>query len=170
MDTGQAVDSKFPKTQIGRQLETATRLILSNAELPVIKVSHGGFDTHANQRNVHDRLLKQLADAMSTFRTAMVQPKKWDQVLVITYLEFGRRPAENGSCGTDHGTAAPHLAIGGKVNGGIYGQQPSISDLSNGDSKFSVDFRSLYTTIAQRWWNLNTNFMEVGPFPSMDFI
>ena len=160
----------FPKTMIGRHLQTAARLIAGDASIPVIKVSHGGFDTHANQRNLHDRLLQQLADAMMAFRNAMQQAGRWEQVLVMTYSEFGRRPAENGSRGTDHGTAAPHFVMGGKVRGGLYGRQPSLQDLDKGDLKFNVDYRSLYTTIGRRWWGLKAEFLDGKPYPVLDFI
>jgi uncharacterized protein (DUF1501 family) len=160
----------FPQTMIGRHLQTAARLISGGAAIPVIKVSHGGFDTHAKQRNLHDRLLEQLAEAMSAFRRAMQQIGCWEQVLVMTYSEFGRRPAENGSRGTDHGTAAPHFAMGGKVKGGLYGRQPSLQELENDDLRFSVDYRSLYATVGRRWWGLNKEFLDGGPYPQIDFI
>ena len=163
-------DVVFPKAIIGRHLQTAALLIAGGAAIPVIKVSHGGFDTHANQRNLHERLLEQLAEAMSAFRRAMQQMGLWEQVLMMTYSEFGRRPAENGSRGTDHGTAAPHLVMGGKVKGGLYGRQPSLRELENGDLKFSVDYRSLYATVGRRWWKLNHEFLDGGPYPQLDFI
>lgn len=160
----------FPQTMIGRHLQTAARLIAGGAAIPVIKVSHGGFDTHAKQRNRHDRLLEQLAEALNAFRRAMQQIGCWEQVLVMTYSEFGRRPAENGSQGTDHGTAAPHFAMGGKVKGGLYGRQPSLQKLENDDLKFNVDYRSLYATVGRRWWGLNKEFLDGGPYPVLDFI
>ena len=160
----------FPKTMIGRHLQTAARLIAGDSAIPVVKVSHGGFDTHANQRNLHDRLLQQLADALVAFRQAMQQVGRWEQVLVMTYSEFGRRPAENSSRGTDHGTSAPHFVLGGKVKGGLYGRQPSLQDLEKGDLKFNVDYRSLYTTIGRRWWGLKAEFLDGKPYPMIDFI
>ena len=163
-------NATFPKTMIGRHLQTAARLISGGVAIPVIKVSHGGFDTHANQRNLHDRLLQQLAEAMDAFRRAMQQAGCWEQVLVMTYSEFGRRPAENGSRGTDHGTAAPHFIMGGKVKGGLYGRQPSLQQLENDDLKFSVDYRSLYMTVGRRWWGLKTEFLKGGPYPVISFI
>lgn len=163
-------NATFPKTMIGRHLQTAARLISGGVAIPVIKVSHGGFDTHANQRNLHDRLLQQLAEAMDAFRRAMQQAGRWEQVLVMTYSEFGRRPAENGSRGTDHGTAAPHFIMGGKVKGGLYGQQPSLQQLENDDLKFSVDYRSLYMTVGRRWWGLKAEFLKGGPYPVISFI
>ena len=81
-----------------------------------------------------------------------------------------RRPAENGSRGTDHGTAAPHFVMGGKVKGGLYGRQPSLQDLENDDLKFSVDYRSLYTTVGSKWWGVQTEFLDGGPYPIIDFI
>jgi uncharacterized protein (DUF1501 family) len=156
--------TEFPKTPIGRNLETAARLIAADARIPVIKVSHGGFDTHANQRANHDRLLQQLAEATADFRLAMAATGWWDRVLVMTYSEFGRRPAVNNSRGTDHGTAAPQFILGGKVKGGIYGKQPSLKNLANGDLKFNVDYRRLYTTIARNWWGLNNEFLKGGPY------
>jgi uncharacterized protein (DUF1501 family) len=94
----------------------------------------------------------------------------WDRVLVMTYSEFGRRPAENNSRGTDHGTAAPHFVLGGKVKGGIYGNQPSLADLEKGDLKFNIDFRRLYATVARNWWGLNNSFLGGGPYASINFV
>ena len=82
----------------------------------------------------------------------------WNRVIVMTYSEFGRRVKENGSAGTDHGTAAPHFFMGGKVKGGIFGEQPKLDDLGNGDLKYSMDYRSLYETLTRRWWNLPSHF------------
>lgn len=155
---------------IGRNLETAAKLIACHADIPVIKVSHGGFDTHANQQGNHDRLLGQLAEALAAFRNAMLETGMWFQIVVMTYSEFGRRPAENGSRGTDHGTAAPHIMIGGNIKGGLYGVQPSLVDLENGDLKFNVDFRSLYTTIARRWFGVSAEFLNGGTYPLIDCI
>ena len=153
LTTRKPLGTRFPKTPIGRNLETAARLISANAGISVIKVSHGGFDTHANQRAIHDRLLQQLAEAMAAFRLAMVETGWWDRMLMMTYSEFGRRPAVNNSRGTDHGTAAPHFILGGKVKGGMYGNQPSLKSLVDGDLEFNVDYRRLYTTIARNWWD-----------------
>jgi uncharacterized protein (DUF1501 family) len=170
INAGHHLKTTFPRTPIGRNLETASRLISSDTGIPVINVSHGGFDTHANQRGNHDRLLQQLADATVAFRRAMLETGWWDRVLVMTYSEFGRRPAENSSRGTDHGTAASHMILGGKVKGGIYGRQPSLNDLEGGDLKFNVDYRRLYTTIARNWWDLKNRFLTGGPYATFNFI
>jgi len=168
LNTKRSLGTEFPKTPIGRNLETAARLISADARIPVIKVSHGGFDTHANQRANHDRLLQQLAEATAAFKLAVTQTGWWDRVLVMTYSEFGRRPAVNNSRGTDHGTAAPHFLMGGKIKGGIYGKQPSLKNLENGDLKFNVDYRRLYTTVTQNLWGLNDKFLKGGPYTVID--
>ena len=92
----------------------------------------------------------------------------WQQVVLMTYAEFGRRAAENGSTGTDHGTAAPHFLLGGKVRGGMYGQQPSLTNLAEGDLRHVVDYRSLYTTVARRWWGIAGDFLQGRNFPVLD--
>jgi uncharacterized protein (DUF1501 family) len=160
----------FPKNRLGRTMEIAARLLASNVSMDVIKVSHGSFDTHSGQKNPHQRLLKEMADSLSAFRNAMVEAGLWDRVLVMTYSEFGRRVAENGSLGTDHGTAAPHFITGGKVRGGFYGRQPALDDLDAGDLKFTLDYRSLYSTVARDWWGVKSSFPGDRTFPRVPFI
>ena len=96
----------YPASPIWRQWETAAQLRGAKVLEAVIKVSHGSFDTHANQFSHHERLLKELAERLVAFRQAMVQAGLWNRVLMMTYLEFGRRVGENASAGTDHGSAA----------------------------------------------------------------
>jgi uncharacterized protein (DUF1501 family) len=155
----------FPSSRLGRQLQTAVQILAGGARTAVIKVAHGGFDTHANQRATHERLLRELAEALAAFRAALKHRGLWDKVLVMTYSEFGRRVAENGSQGTDHGTAAPQFLLGGKVKGGFYGEQPSLARLQDGDLMHTVDFRSLYLTVARRFWQLPGNFLSSRDFP-----
>lgn len=158
------LQTTFPRTLLGRQLETAAGLLASRVPVSVIKVSHGSFDTHSQQRGRHDRLLQDLAAALSAFRSAMQEVNMWNRVLVLTYSEFGRRAAENGSRGTDHGTSAPHFLLGGRVQGGLYGQQPSLTHLLEGDLQHYVDYRSLYATVAKRWWGIgNDTFAKRFP-------
>jgi len=161
-------DTSFPATPIGRQLQVVATLLASRTPVAVLKVSHGSFDTHSNQRNTHDRLLQELAEALVVFRQTMMAANLWQQVLVMTYAEFGRRVAENGSAGTDHGTAAPHFLLGGKVRGGMHGQQPALTDLVEGDLRHVVDYRSLYMTVARRWWGITGDFLQGRNFPVLD--
>lgn len=153
------LSTEFPQHRLGRDLATCARILASGVPVPVLKVALGGFDTHQNQRAVHERLLGELAEGLAAFRAACVSAKLWDRVLVMTYSEFGRRVAENGSAGTDHGTAAPHFLLGGKVKGGFHGDHPSLDDLDGGDLKFTTDFRRLYATAARSWWNLPAKFL-----------
>jgi uncharacterized protein (DUF1501 family) len=160
----------FPGTRIGKQLEIAATLMSARVPAAVIKVTHGSFDTHAGQLNHHQRLLQELAEALIAFRANLRQAGLWDRVLVMTYSEFGRRVAENGSQGTDHGTAAPHFFMGGRVKGGLYGSQPSLADLQAGDLKHRVDYRSLYNTVIQNWWGLRSNLFDGPAFPPLGCI
>jgi uncharacterized protein (DUF1501 family) len=123
-------------------------------DTPVYKVSLEGFDTHAGQVDQHNNLMNHLGGGLKAFTDAMKQAGLWNNVMVVTYSEFGRRVAQNSSGGTDHGAAAPHFALGGRVNGGMFGKQPSLdpSKLHDGDLIHTVDFREVYATLAQRWW------------------
>jgi uncharacterized protein (DUF1501 family) len=123
-------------------------------------VTLDGFDTHANQATRHEELLGELAGALAAFREAMIEAKMWDRVAVMTYSEFGRRVDENGSQGTDHGTAAPHFVLGGKVAGGLHGAPPDLKKLEDGDLAHVNDFRSIYRAIAQDWWGYRGEFLS----------
>ena len=141
-------------SELARQLAFASQMIAADAPIPIIKVTQSGYDTHANQSGRHRRQLTELGNALAAFRNHLKSKRKWDAVIIMTYAEFGRRVAENASGGTDHGTAAPHFLMGGKVKGGFYGSQPSVTNLANGNLKHRLDFRDLYATIAQEWWSL----------------
>lgn len=160
---------EMPSNPFGRQLDLALRLLMSKTPLAVIKIALTGFDTHARQRDTQDRLLGVMGEGLAQFRTALKQAGLWDRVLVMTYSEFGRRVAENGSRGTDHGTAAPHFVMGGKIKGGFHGRQPPLNDLSEGDVKHTVDFRNVFATVAQRLWGARGDFLG-GRAQLLDFV
>jgi uncharacterized protein (DUF1501 family) len=121
-----------------------------------------GFDTHAGQVDGHNNLLHHLGGGLRAFQKSMTTAGLWDNVLVMTYSEFGRRVAENSSIGTDHGSASAHFVLGGRVNKGIHGAEPSFSKLDNGDLIPTVDFRQMYGTIAQRWWRRPNPWQKEG--------
>jgi uncharacterized protein (DUF1501 family) len=149
----------YPNGQLfGRQLDLATRIIAAGVPVVAVKVALGGFDTHANQVPVHENLLGALANGLATFRKNMIAANRWDDVLVLTYSEFGRRARQNASGGTDHGAAAPHFAMGGKVKGGLHGAYPSLADLQDGDLRHTVDFRDVYSTVARGCWGQPASF------------
>ena len=109
----------YPATKLAQSLKRVAALIHADMETRVYFVSQGGYDTHANQLNNHQRLLTELSTSMSAFQKDLTAHSKDDQVMTMTFSEFGRRPAENGSGGTDHGTAAPLFVMGSKVKGGL---------------------------------------------------
>lgn len=148
--------------RLGQQLRVAARLILADARIPVIKVSLGGFDTHINQTGRHRNLMRQFGQNLGAFRDALKQGGAWDRVLVMTYSEFGRRVRQNGSGGTDHGTAAPLFMMGGRVRGGLYGAQPSLTNLDAGDMRYAVDYRRAYASAAQEWLELSSARSVLG--------
>ncbi len=161
---------EFPNFAFAQQARVAAQLIAADAGVPVLKIAQRGYDTHVNQRGQHDRLLGQLAEALGAVRAALIAAGRWDEVLVMTYSEFGRRVAENASRGTDHGTAAPHLVMGGKVKGGLHGAQPRLDDLDAGDLKFATDYRQLYATVARRWWGISDNLGRLASYKPVELI
>ena len=123
--------------------------------IPIYKVQIGGFDNHTTQRTKQAELLAQVSSAMASLRAALKLHGLWERALIMTYSEFGRRVEENGSAGTDHGSASCHFLLGGGINGGFYGAQPGLSrgsgqqDLdSRGNLVANVDYRNLYATAA----------------------
>jgi len=162
--------TEFPKTNLGRQLGMTAKLIAAEAGVPVWKLTIDGFDTHADQSKRHAELLGELVGALAAFRAALIEAKMWDRVAVMTYSEFGRRVDENASKGTDHGTAAPHLMLGGKVTGGWHGKQPDLKRLDDGDLVHTTDFRAIYRSIAQDWWGYRGEFLSdkaIKPLPGL---
>ena len=153
----------FPAGDFGGQMKMAAQLLVGGVQVPVIKTTLGGFDTHANQLGDQPPLHAQLAGGLAAFAESMKKHNLWDRVLVMTYSEFGRRAGENGSGGTDHGTAAPHFILGGKVKGGLYGRQPSLKDLDARNLVHTTHFRSMYATAAQEWWGISTPFIKEKP-------
>ncbi|MBM3644842.1 MAG: DUF1501 domain-containing protein [Alphaproteobacteria bacterium] len=151
-------ESYAQKGTLGRQLDLATRLVLAQTPVRAIKVAIGSFDTHANQLQTHDRLLGQLGQGLATLRRNLIAAGRWNDVLVATYSEFGRRARQNASGGTDHGTAAPHFVMGGGVKGGLQGTTPSLADLQEGDLKHTLDFRAYFASLARAAWSLERDF------------
>ena len=147
-----AVRPAFPANKLGRDLELVARLIAGGMATRVYYVSHGGFDTHNNQASNHERLLRELGEAVAAFVRDLKAQGSLGRVQLMTFSEFGRRVAENGSKGTDHGTAAPLFIAGGRVKPGLHGTAPDLdpAKLDKGDLRFTTDFRSVYATVLER--------------------
>jgi uncharacterized protein (DUF1501 family) len=141
----------FPKTGLGEKLRAVSRLILSGVKTRVYYVTLDGFDTHANQPQVHTNLLREWSEALSAFLVRLEQSGQQDRVLVMTFSEFGRRVSENASLGTDHGAAAPMFLAGPRLPKIIHGPNPDLSDLEDGDLKYQIDFRSVYAAVLDGW-------------------
>jgi uncharacterized protein (DUF1501 family) len=156
LSAGHVFATTFPTGPFGNAVRTAAQLAANPAGIAVIRLTLTGFDTHANQQGVHGNLLRQLAEGVAALRAALQEVGRWDTTLVATYSEFGRRPYENQSGGTDHGTSNAHLMMGGKVHAGLYGAAPRLDRLDgNGNLPFAVDFRSYYATILEKWWGMD---------------
>jgi len=142
----------YPKNDFSNRLKLAAQVVSSNLKPTIIYLQIGGFDTHANQKDTQATLLRTVSDGIAAFYQDMDAKGKANDTLIMTFSEFGRRVHENGSRGTDHGTAEPMFLVGGQVNGGLYGDYPSLSNLdSNGDLIHTVDFRQVYASVLQDW-------------------
>ncbi len=161
----------YPVGPFAAGLKVLAEAIVQGLGLRVGYVTLGGFDTHANQQNTHNILMKTLADGLSAFYTDLAKHGKADNVVVMTWSEFGRRVEENGSLGTDHGTAAPMFILGNPVNKGVFGEPPSLSSLDNtGNLKYTIDFRSVYATVLDRWLGASSADVLGGSFGSQNFL
>jgi uncharacterized protein (DUF1501 family) len=142
---------EYPNNGFAQGLKLIAQVIAGDLGTRLYYVQLGGFDTHGNQRNTHQRLLDQLATGLDAFQNDLEAMGRADQVLTMTFSEFGRRVHENGSLGTDHGTAEPMFLLGAGLKGGLYGTQPPLDDLDAGDLRYQVDFRAVYGTVLERW-------------------
>lgn len=147
-------EMSYPKSGLAKNLEWIARLIKGNLNSKVYYTSLGGFDTHDNQLDIHNRKLSELNDAIFSFYTDLKKAQLLQNVTIVVFSEFGRRVKDNGN-GTDHGTAAPMFIIGGNTKGKIIGNNPNLVDLDNGDLKHEIDFRSVYATLLQQKMNFS---------------
>ena len=142
---------QYDGSPIARNLNLVSRMIAGGMPTRVYYVSHGGFDTHNQQVNSHDKLLGTLDSALKSFFADLKQQGNDKRVVLMTFSEFGRRVGENDSAGTDHGKASCLFVAGPGVKGGLHSTYPSLTNLSSGDLQHTVDFRSIYTTVLEDW-------------------
>ncbi|MBS1652606.1 MAG: DUF1501 domain-containing protein [Bacteroidetes bacterium] len=145
-------NANYPNNNFAKQLKNIASLIQSNIDTKIYYISIAGFDTHVQQLNNHNKLLQNYAESVSAFINDLKQNNLFNNTLIFTFSEFGRRVEENASQGTDHGTAGNVILFSGALKQkGLLNTLPSLTDLDNGDLKFSIDFRSIYKNILQNW-------------------
>jgi uncharacterized protein (DUF1501 family) len=163
-----AFRTAFPDTPFGIAIQHAAA-IAATRKVPVIRVTLAGFDTHRNQANIHAQLLAHLAEGIVALRGALSEVAGWNDTLILTYSEFGRRPHENASGGTDHGTASPMFVFAPRLATGRLGAPPALGRLdANGNLPYAVDFRSVYAAVLEDWFRLDSERIlgrRFGPLP-----
>ncbi len=161
----------YPNTGLAKNLQTISTLVNSDLNTSVYYVSLGSFDTHINQEAQQTRLLTELNDAVLAFVNDLKANNKFNDVLVVTFSEFGRRVTQNASGGTDHGTANNMFLIGGGLKKkGLLNEMPNLTDLDNGDLKFRVDFRQVYATILNNWLQTPAERILKENYAMLDFV
>ncbi|HUE17112.1 MAG TPA: DUF1501 domain-containing protein [Planctomycetaceae bacterium] len=153
-----------PGSELAGHLALVSRLIKSDFGARVYYAIQSGYDTHAFQRDTHDRLLSDLSQALRFFLDDLKRAKLDDRVLVMTFSEFGRRVDENASEGTDHGTAAPLFLVGAKIKSGLHGTQPKLPAAANVDPVATTDFRQVYQAVLENWLRLPAPLALDGHF------
>jgi uncharacterized protein (DUF1501 family) len=173
-ETSKTYKSKqeYPNNPFGKQLKTTAEFINSNIKSKVYYVSMGGFDTHANQVDRQKRLLSTYSESMEVFVNELKQNDTFKDTLILTFSEFGRRVQQNAVGGTDHGAANNVFIIGENLKSkGFYNELPNLANLdANGDIIHTVDFRSVYATILDKWLQVDDAVILNKSFSKLDFI
>ncbi len=161
----------YPATEMGRNLKTISSLIMSDINTKVYYVSLGSFDTHVGQEQTQRRLFTELNDAIKAFTDDLKSNGRFEDVLMMTFSEFGRRVSQNASNGTDHGTANNMFFIsGGLKKKGLLNDMPDLGDLNEGDLKHKVDFKDVYATVLNKWLKADDDAIMGGKYNHLDFI
>jgi uncharacterized protein (DUF1501 family) len=142
----------YPDTELGKNFRTVASLIFSDINTKVYYLSLGSFDTHVNQQAQQQRLFAEMNDAVSAFVADLKSNGRFEDVLLMTFSEFGRRVSQNASGGTDHGTANNMFLIsGGLKQKGLINPIPDLANLDEGDLKYQIDFKDVYATVLKNW-------------------
>jgi uncharacterized protein (DUF1501 family) len=152
---------------LARRLRLIAQLVKAGLSTPIYYTHVDGFDTHAGQLPTHARLLQELGSSLKAFLDDLEKAGESDRVLILVFSEFGRRLGENGSGGTDHGTAAPVFLLGQPVKAGLHGSYPDLARLEDGDPIHAVDFRRVYATLLDRWLGVPHREVLGAAFESM---
>jgi uncharacterized protein (DUF1501 family) len=158
----------YPDTALAARLRLVSQLLASGSPARVYYTVQGGYDTHAAQTYTHGQLLSEFSQALKAFLDDLARSELGDRVVVLAFSEFGRRAQENGSLGTDHGSAAPVFLAGKSVRPGMFGQEPRLNDLDDsGDLKSSLDFRQVYATLLESWLGIPSEEPLGGRFETL---
>ena len=161
----------YPNSEIGKNLKTIASLICSDINTRVYYLSLGSFDTHVNQEDRQRKLFSEMNEAVQSFVSDLKSNQRFDQVLMMTFSEFGRRVSQNASGGTDHGTANNMFLIGGGLKkAGLLNDMPDLSSLSEGDLQYLLDFKNVYATVLKKWLGADDGKILGGTFDYLDFI
>lgn len=161
----------YPGTGLGSDLKTIASLIFSEINTKVYYLSLGSFDTHINQQNQQQRLFTEMNDAVKSFVNDLKANGRFNDVMLMSFSEFGRRVGQNASGGTDHGTANNMFFVsGGLRKKGLINALPDLKDLTDGDLKHTIDFKNVYSTILKNWLNVNDELILKGNYKPLNFI
>jgi uncharacterized protein (DUF1501 family) len=162
-------NAEYGNNPFAEGMKLIAQVIAADLGTRIFYISLGGFDTHANQARTHANLLSMLDEGVTAFYSDLEKMGKADQVAVMTFSEFGRRVRENGSAGTDHGTSLPMLLFGGNIKGGVYGNNPNLTDLDNGDLRMQTDFRAVYASLVRSWLGADPAQVVPGNWSDIPF-
>jgi uncharacterized protein (DUF1501 family) len=156
---------EYPNNPLAGSLKGIAQVKLADLGTRVFYTSHGTFDTHATQLPAHAKLWQEVSEGVAAFFDDLRAHDAADDVIMLVWSEFGRRVRDNGA-GTDHGAGSVAFILGDRVKGGMYGEYPSLKkdDLTLGNLKYNVDFRSTYATILDRWMNIDAQPIVQGKF------
>ena len=162
---------EYADTPIAKSMKSIAQVMTADLGTRIYYAQHGTFDTHAAQLDAHAKLWTDTSTALGDFMDDMKEHDMEDDVLILVFSEFGRRMRDN-SAGTDHGSGGVSFVIGGSVDGGLYGEYPSLEEKDHleGDLHFNTDFRSIYSTIAERWLGVDPESVANGHYDQHDFI
>jgi uncharacterized protein (DUF1501 family) len=158
------------RNTLASSLQLTAQMIVTQPSVKVCHVALGGFDTHQDEDQRQTALLTELDRAVSAFMQDLDAHGVADRVVLMGWSEFGRRARENGSKGTDHGSAAPLFVVGAPVKGGLYGAAPSLTDLDGGNLKHTTDFRSVYQAMIAGWLGGDAASVLGGRFPTLPLL
>lgn len=163
--------SVYPQSRFSNDMKMIAELMTADADIKIYYATLSGFDTHANQAGKHAKLLKTYAETMKAFVADLKKNRLFNDTLIMTFSEFGRRVQQNAGQGTDHGTANNLFLIGKNLRKpGFYNEGPDLSNLHNGDLKFKIDFRRVYADVLNNWLDTNSSNVLNGNFSSLGVI